>query len=92
MERRRLREPLGGAAGRKATHCSHDASLAAGRADLGGAEGGTPRSRERVGRLRRSLEVAAEYGGGGGSGGRGSRRGATGVFPLREWRRRDLGN
>jgi len=30
MEHRQLHEPLGDAAGRKAAHCSHDASLAVG--------------------------------------------------------------
>jgi len=89
MERRRLRKPLGGAAGRKAVHYSHDASLAAG----SGIREGQRAGHQDHGRELGGCGEAAKLGGGGGSsGGRGSRRGATGVFPLREWRRRDLGN
>ena len=92
MERHRLRKPLGGVAGRKAAHYSHDASLAAGSGIREGQRAGhKDHGRElggcgRAWRRRQSMAavevlVAA-----------GSRRGATGVFPLREWRRRDLGN
>jgi len=61
MERRRLREPLGGAAGRKAAHCSHDASLAAGSGIREGQRAGHQDHRRELGgcggawRRRRSM-------------------------------------